>query len=115
MYRQVRNKYHNQRACVDGRWFDSKREARRFRELQLLERGGEISDLRTQVSYELIPTQPRRHGKAERSVHYIADFVYHDNRSGNTVVEDAKGARTSEYIIKRKLMLQKYGIEIKEV
>lgn len=116
MYRSSNNKYQNQRICIEGRWFDSKREGRRFQELRLLERGGEISDLKTQVDYELIPTQTRQHGKAERAVHYIADFVYQDNRHGGAlVVEDAKGVRTPEYIIKRKLMLQKYGIEVKEV
>lgn len=111
---QSYNKYRNQRTCVDGRFFDSKREARRFTELQLLQRAGEISDLQTQVSYQLIPSQKRQHGKAEKAVHYIADFVY-KTRDGETVVEDAKGAKTPEYIIKRKLMLLVYGIEIREV
>lgn len=51
----------------------------------------------------------------ERSVKYIADFVYTDKATGQTVVEDTKGVRTKEYIIKRKLMLYLHGIRIKEI
>lgn len=90
----------------DGR-FDSIAENRRWKELNLLLRAGLISDLRRQVRYELIPKQ----GK-ERAVFYIADFVY--TEKGETVVEDVKGVRTKEYIIKRKLMLWRYGILIRE-
>jgi len=108
------SKYRNQRICVDGRWFDSKREARRFKELQLLERAGEISDLKTQVPFLLIPKQPRKRGKPEQPCQYIADFTYTD-KGGEYVVEDAKGKQTPEYIIKRKLMLKEHGIEIREV
>lgn len=51
----------------------------------------------------------------EKSCKYIADFVYTDNETGQTVVEDTKGMRTKDYIIKRKLMLYLHGIRIKEV
>lgn len=51
----------------------------------------------------------------ERSCRYIADFVYTDNASGQTVVEDTKGVRTKEYIIKRKLMLHVHNIQIHEI
>ena len=88
--------------------FDSKREANRYAELKLLERAGEISDLKLQVPFELIPKQP-----GERSVKYIADFVYLEG--GKSVVEDVKGKKTRDYIIKRKLMLWRHGITIKEV
>ena len=108
------SKYKNQRTCIDGRWFDSKREARRFKELQLLERAGEISDLKTQVPFRLIEKQPRKRGKPEQPVDYIADFTYWD-KDNEFVVEDAKGKRTAEYIIKRKLMLKVHDIEIREV
>lgn len=90
----------------------------------MLEKAGEISDLKTQVKFQLIPTQREpdtlgkrggiRQGKMiERECSYIADFVYTEN--GNTVVEDTKGMRTKDYIIKRKLMLWIHGIRIKEV
>lgn len=101
------NKYGNKKVTVDGIEFDSKKEARRYSELKLLERAGEIQDLQLQVKFELIPKQ-----KGERACNYIADFVYTEN--GQTVVEDTKGFKTPEYIIKRKLMLERYGIRIKE-
>ena len=51
----------------------------------------------------------------EKSCVYIADFVYKDEETGRTVVEDAKGVKTKDYIIKRKLMLWLHGIRIAEV
>jgi hypothetical protein len=76
---------------------------------------GLISNLREQVSYTIIPSQKDSTGKVvERACKYIADFVYTDGH-GNTVVEDTKGFRTAEYIIKRKLMLFVHGIRIKEI
>lgn len=78
-------------------------------------RAGLISDLREQVRYLLVPSQRLDDGTLERPVHYVADFVYTDNETGRTVVEDTKGVRTKEYIIKRKLMLYVHGIRIKEV
>ena len=106
-------KYKNRKLTIDGEVFDSQKEARRYRDLALLQRTGQISDLKRQVRYELIPTQ-RIGGKVvEKSCVYIADFVYTEN--GETVVEDTKGFRTKDYIIKRKLMLHVHGIRIKEV
>lgn len=112
-----KNKYHNHKTTVGSVTFDSTKEARRYATLRLLEEAGEIADLRTQVKYELIPAQkdPETGKVIERAAHYIADFVYTDRLSGETVVEDVKGYRTKEYILKRKLMLQKYGIQVKEV
>lgn len=111
------SKYGAQKTTSQGRTFDSKKEAQRFAELRYMQMGGLICDLRTQVRYILIPTQyDEETGKViERAVTYIADFVYQDLRTGQMVVEDAKGCRTKEYIIKRKLMLQVHGIRIKEV
>ena len=108
-------KYGNRKIVTEDGRFDSLREARRWQELKLLERAGEIGALRRQVSYELIPAQyDRRTGELiERSVRYVADFVYETD--GFTVVEDTKGMRTKDYIIKRKLMLQVHGIRILEV
>ena len=103
-----RNKYGNQKVVIGNQIFDSGREYKRWCELNLLQKAGEISDLRRQVKYELIPPQD-----GERACNYIADFVYNEN--GKTVVEDAKGCRTKEYIIKRKLMLYKYAVRITEV
>jgi hypothetical protein len=88
--------------------FDSRREYRRHWELQLLQRAGKIADLKTQVPYELIPKQD-----GERAVGYVADFTYIE--SGVLVVEDSKGFRTPDYVIKRKLMLWRHGIKIREV
>lgn len=108
-----RSKYHSRKAVVDGIEFDSQKEARRFRELRLLERAGKITELQRQVKYELIPSQ-RIDGKVvERACNYVADFVY--LADGSKVVEDTKGFKTPEYIIKRKLMLWVHGIRIKEI
>lgn len=108
-------KYNNKKITVDGQKFDSKKEANRYKELKLLEKAGEIQDLRTQVKFVLIPSQrDEETGKVvERECSYKADFVY--NEGEKTVVEDVKGFPTKEYIIKRKLMLEKYGIRIREV
>ena len=103
------NKYKNEKITMDGMTFDSKKEYYRYCDLKLLERAGEIKDIQRQVKFELIPKQ-----EEERAVNYIADFVYFDNK-GNKIVEDTKGIRTPEYIIKRKLMLLRYGIKILEV
>lgn len=102
------SKYHATRTVVDGITFDSKREAARYTELKLMQRAGLISDLRRQVKFELIPKQ-----QGERAVSYIADFVYSED--GQTVVEDVKGVRTPVYRIKKKLMLWRHGIRIREV
>lgn len=107
-----RNKYGAERI---GR-HASKKEHNRALQLRLMQRAGVISDLREQVSFELIPAQRDAESRLiERACRYIADFVYTDNETGKTVVEDAKGVRTKEYIIKRKLMLEVHRIRIKEV
>ena len=107
------NKYYAHKTMTpDGIIHDSRKEADRWQELKLMERAGLISELQRQVRYELIPKQP-----GERACYYVADFVYRDNRSGETVVEDVKSAatRTPEYVIKRKLMLYMLGIRIREI
>lgn len=118
------SKYNNRKVRRDGLTFDSKKEHKRYNELLLLEQAGEIANLRRQVKFVLIPTQREpsqigtrggvKKGKLlERECSYIADFVYSQN--GKMVVEDTKGIRTKDYIIKRKLMLRVYGIRIREV
>ena len=117
-------KYNNKKVIVDGIEFDSKKEAKRYRELRLLERAGGIHSLELQKEFVLIPTQREadtvgarggvKKGKViEHAVKYKADFVYIQN--GERVVEDTKGMRTKDYIIKRKLMLWVHQIRIKEV
>lgn len=103
----------------------SKKEHYRSATLQMMQRAGAIANLREQVKYELIPAQYGKCGKdfkgrtmrvlLERACSYIADFVYTDCKTGQTIVEDTKGMRTREYVIKRKLMLYMHGIRIKEV
>ena len=95
-----RPKYGNRKTAHAGRVFDSQREANRFAELDLMLRAGEIVCLALQVPFQLSPT-----------VRYVADFVYR-TRAGIWVVEDAKGARTKEYSVKKRLMKDLVGIEI---
>ncbi len=99
------SKYRNEPQVVDGHRFPSKREARRYEALRLLERAGEISDLQLQVTFPL-------HVNGRKVCSYIADFVYQED--GQQVVEDCKGFRTPEYRLKAKLMLAVHGIAIKE-
>ena len=109
------NKYKAQKCEFKGEKFDSRKELQRWLELRLLERSGEITELKRQVKFELVPAQKDEKGKClERAVTYIADFVYKDQQ-GKMVVEDTKGMRTKEYIIKRKLMLYLHRIRIKEI
>lgn len=119
-------KFHNKKVTVEGETFDSKREASRWLELKMLQRSGRISNLERQKKFVLIPAQyepeitgPRGGKKKgrllEREVAYIADFVYWDDEKHEFEVEDTKGVRTPEYIIKRKLMLWLNGIKIIEV
>ena len=105
------SKYHSKKTTVDGITFDSKKEANRYCELKLLEKAGVIKGLFRQVKFELIPKHTID-GITIRATRYIADFTYYEN--GNLVVEDVKGYRTAEYKRKKKQMLEKYGIEIKE-
>lgn len=106
--------------------FDSRKEARRYEELAIRQRAGEIENLRLQVKYVLIPAQyePDTVGKRggvkrgkliERECSYVADFVYEEN--GETVVEDVKSpiTRTPVYKVKKKLLLYVHGIRIVEV
>ena len=118
-------KYRNKRVEYEGIVFDSLKEKRRYCQLQLLETQGIISDLRLQVSYELIPAiyedvivQLKTKTKAkkklvQRATTYIADFVY--VREGQTIVEDTKGFRTKEYELKKKMMRAFLNIEIHEI
>lgn len=113
--KKKKGKYRSEKTIIDDISFDSKKEAKRYCELKALEKTGEISELQRQVRYTLIPSQKDESGKTiERPCQYVADFVYKSN-DGQTVVEDTKGIRTTAYIIKRKLMLERFGIRITEI
>lgn len=129
-YKNYKNKYYNVKTrALDGTVFDSLKEARRWDELTLLQRAGKITNLQRQVAYELIPAQYETYARyskkgeklkeglrlVERKVEYIADFTYTDTETGEFIVEDTKGVKTKDYIIKRKLMLAVHSIRIKEV
>ena len=102
-------KYRNIKTIVDGHKFDSKGEARRYTELRLLEKSGQIRELRLQVPFVLIDKS--KHG---RKVTYRADFTYIRSDTGEYIVEDFKGVRTPVYKLKRRLMAERFGIEIME-
>ena len=120
-----KTKYGSKKVTFDGITFDSKKEGMRYLKLREMQKAGEISNLRLQVPYELLPAIWRDevvHLKTkdkvvrklvQRPVHYVADFVY--EKDGKEVVEDAKGMRLGEYIVKKKMMLALKGIEILEV
>lgn len=120
-----KSKYHSTKVEFEGITFDSRRELKRWRDLKAKEDAGEIFDLQRQVKFVLIPAihEPdiigprggRKPGKLiERECSYYADFVYKDAQ-GRQIVEDTKGMRTADYIIKRKLLLYIHGIQIHEI
>lgn len=116
-------KYHSRKCAVtlpeSGKQitFDSEREARRFGELRMLLRCGQIQDLRLQVNFTLQEGYTTADGERVRPIVYRADFNYQERtRDGwRPVVEDVKGVRTKEYNMKRKMMLEKFGVKIREV
>lgn len=116
-------KYHSRKCAVtlpeSGKQitFDSEREARRFGELRMLLRCGQIQDLRLQVNFTLQEGYTTADGERVRPIVYRADFTYQERtRDGwRLVVEDVKGVRTKEYNMKRKMMLEKFGVKIREV
>lgn len=117
-WKKPRNKFYNRKVRVRGHVFDSLKEGRRYQELLLLQQAGEIRDLKCQVSFILLPSQRYKDPasgryKVERGVKYIADFTY-TAADGELIVEDVKGLRTKDYVIKRKLLLWTHGIRILE-
>lgn len=105
------SKYNNEKVEADGKVFDSKHEYEVYTVLKFRQMAGEISELKTQAEFLLVPKQ----GK-ERAVKYIADFSWIEN--GELKVGDAKSEATrklSTYVMKRKLMLQKFNIQIIEL
>ena len=97
--------------------YDSKKEYQRSEQLKFMERINQISDLREQVVFGLLPAQYVTDVKGKqicgrREMRYIADFVY--VRNGETIIEDTKGYKTAEYKRKKRLMEKIHGIKIKE-
>ena len=122
----MKNKYNNRKIVFQGETYDSQLELSRFLFLSNREKEGEITNLRRQVEYLLIPAQygtEIKHLKTkdkevrvllERSCSYVADFVY--ERNGKIVVEDCKGSKyiiTADFKIKKKLMLWVHQIQVK--
>ena len=130
MWRRYPTKYGNSKTYVDNIQFDSKHEAERYIKLRFMKDKGMLHDLQLQKKYVLVPAQyekstevytkgkhkgePKQGKLIERELSYYADFDYY-TADGEHVVEDAKGMKTKEYIIKRKLMLWVHGIRIREV
>lgn len=101
------SKYRAIKTTVDGITFDSRKEAQRWCTLNLLQRAGEIRELKRQVPFILFEKSP--YG---REIKYVADFTYYEG--DKFVVEDCKGYRTDTYRLKRRILAEKYGYVIKE-
>lgn len=109
------NKYQNQKITLDGITFDSRLEAARYCELKLMARGGYIRNLQLQKPFELVPAFTKNK-KKYRPITYVADFVYEDALTGDTVVEDTKGCKTEVYLLKKKLFEYRFpDLTIREV
>jgi len=111
------NKYGAQATTLDGIRFDSKKEARRYAELLLLQRAGEIRDLERQVEFPLLTTH-HRGAEVHRVGSYFADFQYREGPTGILRIEDAKSPATAKnplYRLKRKMVMLAYSVEIIEV
>jgi hypothetical protein len=115
---QKQNKYKNKKVTVNGKVFDSKKEAKRYCELINMQQAGLIKDLETQKKFILLDTF-KKNGKTYRQISYYADFVYFDIYSKKTIVEDVKASKyftTDVYKLKKKLFEYKYpDLTIKEI
>lgn len=106
------SKYRAFKTTVGGITFDSGLEARRYTQLKILEVAGTIKNIQLQPKFRLMDSF-KYAGKTIRAIDYIADFMYEEN--DKTIVEDVKGIRTKDYIIKSKLFIKKYIIDQKDV
>lgn len=115
--RAPRSKYQNKKIEYDGKKFDSKKEARRYQELKLMERAGVISDVQCQVAFTLVEkVKFSNEERAKPAIRYFADFVY--MKDGVKIVEDVKSDATRKldvYRLKKHMMLAFHGIEIREI
>lgn len=107
------NKYYNKKVEYDGYKFDSQKEKAYYIKLKLMEKADEIFDLELQKEFVLIETF-KLNDKTYKKMSYYADFTYFD-KNGKVHVIDVKGYKTKEYLLKKKLMAWKYGVEIEEV
>ncbi len=120
---EKRSKYNNRKVVMDGIKFDSEREAARFGELKVLRAMGKIRNLRLQANFTLVEGYTTIEGERIKPMVYRADFTYEraTEPDCNGVVhwlrevEDAKGVKTKDYLLKKKLMQDKYHITIREV
>ena len=103
-----RSKYGNRKTVVDGITFDSAAEARRYGELKLFEHAKKIGDLERQKVFVI-------EVENVKVCTYRADFFYYDYDELKWIVEDVKGARTREYLLKKKLMWAVYRVKIREI
>jgi muconolactone delta-isomerase len=106
---QPRNKYRARKVEAYGHTFDSTAEYRRYLQLRDMADNGEIRDLQIHPSFEIIPRFRDWTGKHHGATYYEADFRYTD-RQGHDTVEDVKGVRTKDYVLKRKLWLSLYSL-----
>lgn len=107
----VKSKYKSQKSEVDGITFASKKEAKRYYELVLLQKLGKIKDLDMQVNFEIYPKIVTNEGVTIRKKVYRADFVYYDLKLDGKVIEDVKGYSTQDFKRKWKQMQERYGNE----
>ena len=109
-------KYHNEPVCRGELRFDSKKEAKRYDELMMLRSVEVIHDLRLQPQFTLQESYVTPCGERVRAIRYVADFSY-INAAGEYIVEDvkSKATRTPQYEMKKKMMLDRFGIRIREV
>lgn len=109
-----RNKYGARKVIIDGQHFDSQREANRWWDLRMLEKGGQISQLERQVPYVLAQAVTLHGARRKKpALRYVADFRYFDVKAGHFVVEDAKGYESPISRIKRHLMKSVHNIDVR--
>lgn len=122
-----KSKYNSQKTKRGAIVFDSKREAERYDELMIMLRAGEIGNLKLQPTFTLQESYMTPEGERIRAIKYVADFSYvkmveeHDDIASQytpvLVVEDvkSKATRTPQYLMKRKMMQERFGITVQEV
>jgi len=99
------SKFWAERTEIDEIDFDSKKEANRYKDLKILEKAWNISNLELQPKFLLQPSFTYN-WKTEKRISYIADFKYY--KDFEVIIEDVKGFKTDIYKLKRKLFLCKY-------
>lgn len=97
---------------LDNILFASKMEMKRYQQLKLLEKAGEIQDLTLQPKFELLPAF-EKNGVHFLPINYVGDFSYYDVKTKKRVCEDVKGVETELFKIKRKLFHFKNNMELR--